>query len=94
LKLQLPQDWTLTANAACGRARYDQFDQRVAGVAVSRDGNTPVGVPKRTANLWLDKQLGSALQLGGGLRYVDSRYADIANTRELPAYTVADASLS
>ncbi|MCI3910405.1 TonB-dependent siderophore receptor [Pseudomonas viridiflava] len=94
LKLQLPQDWTLTANAAFVRARYDQFDQSVAGVAVSRDGNTPVGVPKRTANLWLDKQLGSALQLGGGLRYVDSRYADIANTRELPAYTVADASLS
>ena len=94
LKLQLPQDWTLTANAAFVRARYDQFDQSVAGVAVSRDGNTPVGVPKRTANLWLDKQLGSALQIGGGLRYVDSRYADIANTRELPAYTVADASLS
>ncbi|MEE4374338.1 TonB-dependent receptor [Pseudomonas alliivorans] len=94
LKLQLPQDWALTANAAFVRARYDQFDQSVAGVAVSRDGNTPVDVPKRTANLWLDKQLSSVLQIGGGLRYVDSRYADIANTRELPAYTVADASLS
>ncbi|MEE4670631.1 TonB-dependent siderophore receptor [Pseudomonas alliivorans] len=94
LKLLLPQDWALTANAAFVRARYDQFDQSVAGVAVSRDGNTPVDVPKRTANLWLDKQLSSVLQIGGGLRYVDSRYADIANTRELPAYTVADASLS
>ncbi|WP_236443206.1 TonB-dependent receptor [Pseudomonas syringae] len=94
LKLQLPQDWTLTANAAFVRARYDQFDQSVSGVAVSRDGNTPVDVPKRTANLWLDKQIGNTLQVGGGLRYVDSRYADIANTREIPAYTVADASLS
>ncbi len=94
MKLQLPQDWALTANAAFVRARYDQFDQSVSGVAVSRDGNTPVDVPKRTANLWLEKQLGSAVQIGAGLRYVDSRYADIANTRELPAYTVADASLS
>ncbi|WP_235662924.1 MULTISPECIES: TonB-dependent receptor [Pseudomonas syringae group] len=94
LKLQLPQDWALTANAAFVRAHYDQFDQSVSGVAVSRDGNTPVDVPKRTANLWLDKQLGSSVQIGGGLRYVDSRYADIANTSKLPAYTVADASLS
>ncbi|NVL47596.1 TonB-dependent receptor [Pseudomonas syringae pv. actinidiae] len=94
MKLQLPQDWALTANAAIVRARYDQFDQSVAGVAVSRDGNTPVDVPRRTANLWLDKQLGSSVQIGGGLRYVDSRYADIANSEKLPAYTVADASLS
>ncbi|WP_258198145.1 TonB-dependent receptor [Pseudomonas viridiflava] len=94
LKLQLPQDWALTANAAFVRAHYDQFNQSVSGVAVSRDGNTPVDVPKRTANLWLDKQIGNTLQVGGGLRYVDSRYADLANTREIPAYTVADASLS
>ncbi|WP_231654023.1 TonB-dependent receptor [Pseudomonas californiensis] len=94
VKLKLPQDWTLNANAAVVRAQYDEFDQSVSGVAVSRDGNRPVDVPKRTANVWLDKQITRDLLIGGGLRYVDARYADIANTHTLPAYTVADASLS
>jgi iron complex outermembrane receptor protein len=32
--------------------------------------------------------------LGAGLRYVDERYNDDANTSSLPAYTVFDASAS
>ncbi|WP_259743792.1 TonB-dependent receptor [Pseudomonas rhodesiae] len=91
LLMQLPHDWSLMANAAVVRARYDQS---VNGVAVSRDGNRPVDVPRRTANFWLDKQISEDVKAGAGLRYVDRRYANIANGNVLPAYTVTDASVS
>lgn len=94
LDLQLPLAWTLQANAAFVKAKYDDFDQAVNGLSVSRNGNRPVDVPRRTANLWLDKAIGSTLSAGAGLRYVDSRYADVANTQKIPAYTVADAAIS
>lgn len=94
LELQLPHAWQLQANAAIVRAQYDDFQQDVNGVQVSRDGNRPVDVPRRTANLWLSKALNDDLRAGAGVRYVDARYADMANRNELPSYTVVDANLS
>ena len=94
LQMQLPHHWSLMANVAVVRARYDQFDQSVNGAAVSHDGNHPVDVPRRTANVWLNKQISQNVQAGAGLRYVDRRYANIANSNVLPAYTVIDASVS
>lgn len=94
LELQLPHAWSLMANAAVIRAKYDQFDQAVNGEAISRDGNQPVDVPRRTANLWLNKHISQDVQAGAGLRYVDRRYANIANTSVLPAYTVVDATFT
>ena len=94
LDLQLPRAWQLQANAAIVRARYDDFQQDVDGVQVSRDGKRPVDVPRRTANLWLSKALDDDLRAGAGVRYVDARYADMANRNQLPSYTVVDAALS
>ncbi|AAY96053.1 TonB-dependent receptor [Pseudomonas protegens] len=94
LDLQLPRAWQLQANAAIVRARYDDFQQDVDGVQVSRDGKRPVDVPRRTANLWLSKALDDDLRAGAGVRYVDARYADMANRNQLPGYTVVDAALS
>ncbi|MBV4476235.1 TonB-dependent receptor [Pseudomonas botevensis] len=94
LDLQLPQAWQLQANAAIVKAKYDDFEEVVGGVPVSRNGNRPVDVPRRTANLWLSKALSDDLKAGAGVRYVDARYADMANRNELPSYTVVDATLS
>ncbi|MFJ7143594.1 TonB-dependent receptor [Pseudomonas protegens] len=94
LDLQLPHAWQLQANAAIVRAQYDDFKQDVNGVQVSRDGNRPVDVPRRTANLWLGKAINDDLRAGAGVRYVDARYADMANRNKLPSYTVVDANLS
>ncbi|KPA94143.1 TonB-dependent receptor [Pseudomonas asplenii] len=94
LDLKLAHDWQLQANAAIVRAQYDDFQQKVEGVYVSRDGQRPVDVPRRTANLWLSKALGDDVKAGAGVRYVDARYADLANSTELPSYTVVDANLS
>jgi iron complex outermembrane receptor protein len=94
LDLQLPYAWNLQANAALVKAKYDDFDQAEGGETVSRSGNRPVSVPRRTANLWLDKALSQDLSAGAGMRYVDARYADIANMNKLPSYTVVDAAVS
>ena len=94
LDLQLPHAWALQANAALVHAQYDDFKQDVNGVQVSRDGNRPVDVPRRTANLWLSKAVTDDIRAGAGVRYVDARYADMANQNELPSYTVVDATVS
>ena len=94
LDLQLPYAWALQANAALVHAQYDDFKQDVDGIQVSRDGNRPVDVPRRTANLWLSKAVTDDIRAGAGVRYVDARYADMANQNELPSYTVVDATVS
>lgn len=94
LDLQLPHAWQLHANAAIVRAQYDDFSQVIDNQRVSRNGKRPVDVPRRTANLWLSKTVTDDLRAGAGVRYVDARYADIANQHPLPSYTVVDATLS
>lgn len=94
LDLQLPDAWQLQANAAIVRAQYDDFSEVVNGQAISRNGNRPVDVPNRTANLWLSNAVTDDIRAGAGVRYVSARYADTANTREVPSYTVADAAVS
>lgn len=93
LELALAQQWHVSANASLVRAAYDDFDEVVAGNIVSRAGNRPIGVPRRTANLWLSKALRNDLDAGLGLRYVDARYADTANQATVPGYTVVDGNL-
>ncbi|ARP89277.1 TonB-dependent siderophore receptor [Bordetella genomosp. 9] len=93
LRLDLASNWSLDANAAILRARYDDFTESAGGAAVSRDGNVPVNVPERLANLWLSWRFLPDWTAIGGLRYVGRRYADRANTLELPSYTTIDLAL-
>ncbi|MDN7142078.1 TonB-dependent receptor [Pseudomonas sp. JQ170] len=93
LELALANQWQVSANASVVRAKYDDFDQTVGGQTVSRAGNRPRNVPRRTANLWVNKGLGHSVDAGMGVRYVDARYADTANTQTVPGFTVVDANL-
>lgn len=93
LTLALAQGWTVDANAAFLRARYDDFRENVGGVPVSRAGNRPPDVPERTANLWLHWDFQPGWSAGAGLRHVGARYADNANTLRMPSYTTTDLSL-
>lgn len=85
--------WTVDANAAVLRARYDDFKEIVGGRPVARDGNTPAGVPERTASLWTHYRFLPQWDAGVGARHVGLRQSNAANTASLPAYTVLDASL-
>ncbi|MNJ12985.1 TonB-dependent receptor [Pseudomonas sp. JV241A] len=93
LELALANQWHVSANASVVRAKYDDFDQTVGGQTVSRAGNRPSNVPRRTANLWVSKGFSHNVDAGMGLRYVDERYANTANSQSVPGFTVVDANL-
>ena len=59
-------------------------------------GQTPVQVPKLTASLAVEYHFDDVLDgltMGAGVRYLGESWADSANTLEVPAATVFDASL-
>lgn len=85
--------WQLDANAAILRAKFDDFNDSVGGVAISRSGNVPPNVAERLANVWLSWNFIPDWTASGGLRYVGKRYADNANTLAMPAYTTTDLAL-
>ncbi len=94
--LSLPVTSTLhfDANATILKAEFDEFTDRVAGMAVSREGNVPTNVPERVANATLAWQMMPDWRLNTTMRYVGERYADTANELKLPSYTVTDLSLA
>jgi iron complex outermembrane receptor protein len=57
-------------------------------------GNSLQDVARHSGSIWLDKSMevlgGDRLTLGGGVRYIGSRYGDDANTLLLPANTQLD----
>lgn len=81
---------SVDVNAAFIDAEFDEFFS--GGVSLA--GNTPRNVPDTTANLWMNWSPVERWQVGGGIRYVSSRFGNDSNTQELPAYTVVDASLN
>jgi len=85
--------WRIDANATLLRARYDDFVESVGGTAVSREGKVPPNVPQRLANAWLSWRFLPEWTASAGLRYVGRRYADRANTLELPSYATTDLAL-
>lgn len=93
LSLALTKTIQLDANVALLKASYDDFNESVGGVAVSRNGKVPTDVPERVANVWVGWKFQPDWTLSGGLRYVGERYVDNANTLKLPAYTTADLAL-
>lgn len=93
LGLEFLPGWRFDANAALLQARYDDFTESVDGAPVSRAGNVPTDVPERVANAWLTWRFLSGWTAGAGLRYVGRRFANRANTLEMPAYTTTDVLL-
>ncbi|MGB6104052.1 MAG: TonB-dependent receptor [Pusillimonas sp.] len=85
--------WRLEANASMLRARFDDFQEAAGGTVVSRQGNVPPNVAQRLGNVWLSWNFQPRWTAMAGLRYVGKRFADNANTLELPSYTTTDLAL-
>jgi len=92
--LRLGGGWSVDANAALLRARYDDFDEAVDGRSVSRAGNVPFNIPEQTANVWFDWAFAPGWRAGAGVQYVGRRFGDNANSVTIPSYTLVDASAS
>lgn len=90
LRISPTEALSIDFNAAAIDAEFDEFYS--GGVSLA--GNTPRNVPEQTVNLWLNWSPIRDVQIGGGFRYVDSRFANDGNTEEIPEYTVFDASVN
>lgn len=63
-------------------------------VSLDRSGNTPAFAPESLFNAWLSRSFPAGLQVGGGLRWVDSQFIAEDNATELSAYALLDATVS
>ena len=90
LRVNPTDSLSIDFNVASINAEFDDFYS--GGVSLA--GNTPRNVPEQTMNLWLNWSPINNVQVGGGFRYVDSRFADDGNSEEMPDYTVFDASVN
>ncbi|GAB7563672.1 TonB-dependent receptor [Methylobacillus methanolivorans] len=88
--LQLTPKLRAEGNIAWIDAEFDEFNESVGGISVSRKGKTPVNVPDQVANLRFNYQITPDWQAGIGARYVSSVYANNANTMWVPSYTLFD----
>ncbi len=75
-------------NVSYTDARFDTLME----AGGDRAGNRPSGVARQTANLWAHYRVG-AWQASLGARHVGKRFANNANTTEVPAYNLFDAAL-
>lgn len=57
-------------------------------------GNELPNTPEQTANFWTTYSLPFGVQIGTGVSYVDSRYANTLNDRSAPGYILQDAMIS
>ncbi|MFD2237268.1 TonB-dependent siderophore receptor [Aureimonas populi] len=96
----LAQGLNLIGSYSYTDAEIEQgVDTVVAGVVTATTtGNTAAQAPEHLASLWLDYafQPGTTLEglsLGGGARYIGSRFGNDANTIDLPSVTLFDAAI-
>jgi catecholate siderophore receptor len=56
-------------------------------------GGSLINTPKHSGNIWTTYRI-RRLEVGGGLRFVDSRYGNLINTRKVGSYWTVDATAS
>ena len=85
---EIASDWNLRAAYS-----YNETEQ-VAPDGDPDNGKAAPNAPKHLASIWLDRDFGNGLRVGGGLRHLGSRFADTANTREIDSVTLVDLGAS
>ncbi|WP_199261402.1 TonB-dependent receptor [Paracoccus binzhouensis] len=77
------------------KGAYTYASTEISG---DNDGNELANTPRHAASLWLSREFRSGpmqgLQLGGGIRYIGSRWASDANSQRLEAVTLVDLGAS
>ncbi len=76
-------------------AAYTYLDSKIVeSNTPSEVGNRLGNVPDHSGTMWTTYKLPVGLELGGGIRYVGERFTNVANTRRIDDYWLADATLA
>lgn len=85
---RLTENWSVIGS-------YSYLDTEIRESNTPSDiGNRLGNVPDHSGSLWTVYELPMGLEIGGGVRYVGTRYTNVSNTREIDDYVVADATLA
>lgn len=95
---RLPGRWDVSAGYAYLDGRMTKSlatttSSQLPVVAVSALGKVPALTPRNTAFVWVMKDLGQGLRVGGGVNHVGERFTSLTNLVTLPAYTTLDAAV-
>ncbi|EZP74206.1 TonB-dependent siderophore receptor [Sphingomonas paucimobilis] len=93
LALQLTDAFGIEANGTVLKARFKEFGEIVGGAIIDRAGNTPPGIPSKTANISANWRFIEPLQARVSARFVDKRWSNNANSLRVPGYEVVDVGL-
>jgi len=85
----LKQGWKLLAGYAWLNAVITESSSLDNGVPFK--GKNATLTPRHSGNLWLTRELGEGLVVGGGANAVGARFANPGNTVTLPGYVTVDA---
>jgi catecholate siderophore receptor len=76
-------------------AAYTFLDAEIVnGIAPATQGRTPLNTPRHGANLWASYALSPEWEIGGGVNFVDARFANNTDLVRVPSYTRFDALLA
>lgn len=76
-------------------AAYTWLDSEVRESNVPAEiGNRLGNVPEHSGTIWSTYKVPGGFEIGGGLRYVGTRYTNVANTRLIDDYWLADATVA
>jgi catecholate siderophore receptor len=94
---RLRREWTLTAAYTYLSSKILESNTGVAPSATPTlpdEGMSLQNTPKHSANIWTVYETPWRLTVGGGLRIVDDRFGNNANTRRVDGYYTIDAMAS
>lgn len=86
--------WAIDASLSLLDARFDEFNERVGAVSVSRAGNLPPDVAEKLGDLWVTFYPSRDWRLAANVEYVGPRMANNANSITMDSYTTLGASIS
>jgi catecholate siderophore receptor len=76
-------------------AAYTWLDSEVRKSNIAAEiGNRLANVPEHSGTVWTTYKLPVGIELGGGVRYVGTRYTNVANNRLIDDYWLADATVA
>ncbi|MTH77135.1 TonB-dependent siderophore receptor [Paracoccus aestuariivivens] len=59
-----------------------------------KDGLMMTNTPYNAASIWLDRDFGNGVRVGGGIRYIGERYGNLTNTYKIDSVTLGDLGAS
>ncbi|VDS07821.1 Ferrichrome-iron receptor precursor [Paracoccus haematequi] len=90
---ELAEGWKLRGGYAYNKTEQNDPTRSVdPNTGLIFDGKELADAPSHLASLWIDRDFGNGLRLGGGIRYIGTRYINDSNANELDSVTLVDLS--